>query len=424
MRLWAPLHYRRSLASRVTLLTTMAVGIAVTVVAFAAYATVRMQSMDSIDRSLHVRASAAATPETLAALDREEVPTWALGAGDVKLVVIDAAQGRPVGVDRQRGRERRRWHRLPGSHGSGVLVGPKRDHPWLAVPRSVGAGRGRTGADPVPVPEVDRRDARPPRPGDAAVRPGGHDQRRSGRLGGGSQRPSPRTPPDHRRRGDRQDRASRPDPDRGQRRSGASRPGVQRDARSALRFAGPATPAGRRCRPRAAYAADLAAHQPRPPRPGGRVGQPVRGLSQGAPRRRTRPDHRDDHADRRSGRAGARRAGNALDRTGRARRGRGAGGHSRPATHDHRRVRRGDRALVGDRRPRGPRARDHQPARQRGEVEPPGRSCHRRAEAGHRDGRRPGPGHLSRPTCRTSSTASTGPRTRAGWSVPASGCPS
>ncbi len=50
---WGDVHYRRSLASRVTLLTTMAVGIAVTGVAFAAYATVRMQSMESIDRSLH-----------------------------------------------------------------------------------------------------------------------------------------------------------------------------------------------------------------------------------------------------------------------------------------------------------------------------------------------------------------------------------
>ena len=46
---WTPLHYRRSLASRVTLLTTMAVGVAVTGVAFAAYATVRMQSMNSLD---------------------------------------------------------------------------------------------------------------------------------------------------------------------------------------------------------------------------------------------------------------------------------------------------------------------------------------------------------------------------------------
>ncbi len=95
-RLWGNLHYRRSLASRVTLLTTMAVGIAVTGVAFAAYATVRMQSMESIDRSLHARADAAAKPSRLAALAQGQVPTWALGAGDVKLVVIDARLHRPV----------------------------------------------------------------------------------------------------------------------------------------------------------------------------------------------------------------------------------------------------------------------------------------------------------------------------------------
>ena len=86
---WAPPHYRRSLASRVTLLTTMAVGIAVTVVAFAAYATVRMQSVESIDRSLHARAAAAPTPTTLLALQAQQLPSWALGAGDVKLVLID-----------------------------------------------------------------------------------------------------------------------------------------------------------------------------------------------------------------------------------------------------------------------------------------------------------------------------------------------
>ena len=108
-RRWESLRYRRSLASRVTLLTTMAVGIAVTVVAFAAYATVRMQSMESIDRSLHTRAAAAAKPAPLAALARREVPTWALGAGDVKLVVVDARSSRPVawtdmGAAREAGR--------------------------------------------------------------------------------------------------------------------------------------------------------------------------------------------------------------------------------------------------------------------------------------------------------------------------------
>jgi two-component system sensor histidine kinase MprB len=71
----------------------MAVGIAVTAVAFAAYATVRMQSIESIDRSLHDRAAQAATPGALAALLNSQVPEWALGAGDVKLVFIDADTG-------------------------------------------------------------------------------------------------------------------------------------------------------------------------------------------------------------------------------------------------------------------------------------------------------------------------------------------
>ncbi len=93
---WESLRYRRSLASRVTLLTTMAVGIAVTGVAFAAYATVRMQSIESIDRSLHTRAEAAAKPERLASLARREVPAWALGAGDVKLVVVDARSSEAI----------------------------------------------------------------------------------------------------------------------------------------------------------------------------------------------------------------------------------------------------------------------------------------------------------------------------------------
>jgi two-component system sensor histidine kinase MprB len=86
---WDSLHYRRSLASRVTLLTTMAVGIAVTGVAFAAFATVRMQSMDSIDRSLHTRASQAAKPEVFEALVRQDIPPWVLGAADFELVFIN-----------------------------------------------------------------------------------------------------------------------------------------------------------------------------------------------------------------------------------------------------------------------------------------------------------------------------------------------
>ena len=90
---WGPLHYRRSLASRVTLLTTMAVGIAVTGVAFAAFATVRMQSMNSLDESLHTRAAQAARVDTLDALSRDQIPPWALGAADVKIIFLDALNG-------------------------------------------------------------------------------------------------------------------------------------------------------------------------------------------------------------------------------------------------------------------------------------------------------------------------------------------
>jgi two-component system sensor histidine kinase MprB len=84
------MHYRRSLASRVTLLTTLAVGIAVTAVAFAAYATVRMQTLQSLDESLRSRASQATQADTLDALSREEIPPWALGAADVKIMFLDA----------------------------------------------------------------------------------------------------------------------------------------------------------------------------------------------------------------------------------------------------------------------------------------------------------------------------------------------
>ena len=86
---WVP-RYRRSLASRVTLLTTMAVGFAVTAVAFSAYATVRMQSMRALDESLHTRAAQAAHADTLDRLSQQQIPPWALGAADVKIMFLDA----------------------------------------------------------------------------------------------------------------------------------------------------------------------------------------------------------------------------------------------------------------------------------------------------------------------------------------------
>ena len=216
-------------------------------------------------------------------------------------------------------------------------------------------------------------------------------------LGRGAQRAATGTPPDHRRRGHRAHRAARPDPGRGTRRGGPAGHGVQRDAHRTVRLPGTAAAAGRRRRPRAAYAADLPAHQPRPARPGRQLGQALRAVPQGAARRRARPDRRDDHPHRRPGRAGPRRPlGRAAGRARRARRRGLPGSHARTPARDHRAVRRTHRALVGHRRLGRARAGDHQPARQRRQVEPGGRPRHRRAEQGHRHRLRPGPGHRRR----------------------------
>lgn len=85
-------HYRRSLASRVTLLTTMAVGLTVAMLALGAYITVRVQLQSTLDESLLERAHAAAQTDALAELTggQYRLPPWALGAGDVRIVFITA----------------------------------------------------------------------------------------------------------------------------------------------------------------------------------------------------------------------------------------------------------------------------------------------------------------------------------------------
>jgi two-component system, OmpR family, sensor histidine kinase MprB len=75
-------HYRRSLASRVTLLTTMAVGLAVTMVALGAYLTVRMQLQSSLDDSLTARAQAAS--ENFESIPNS-LPAFLAGASDVRV---------------------------------------------------------------------------------------------------------------------------------------------------------------------------------------------------------------------------------------------------------------------------------------------------------------------------------------------------
>jgi two-component system sensor histidine kinase MprB len=83
-------HYRRSLASRVILLTTFSVGVAMAFAALAVYVTVRMQMQETLDESLTERAQkAAASPElSNLAISRPEVPAWALGAADVRIAFL------------------------------------------------------------------------------------------------------------------------------------------------------------------------------------------------------------------------------------------------------------------------------------------------------------------------------------------------
>ena len=79
-------HYRRSLASRVTLLTTMAVGLAVTLVALGAYLTVRMQLQASLDDSLVHRAQTTSAAIGQAdALTQAGLTPIAVNASDVRI---------------------------------------------------------------------------------------------------------------------------------------------------------------------------------------------------------------------------------------------------------------------------------------------------------------------------------------------------
>jgi two-component system sensor histidine kinase MprB len=83
-------HYRRSLASRVVLLTTMAVGLAVAFVALGAFLTVRMSMQSSLDNSLLDRAHRATQSATLPELTKARIPTWQVGAADVRIFYIDS----------------------------------------------------------------------------------------------------------------------------------------------------------------------------------------------------------------------------------------------------------------------------------------------------------------------------------------------
>jgi two-component system sensor histidine kinase MprB len=83
-------HYRRSLASRVTLLTALAVGVVVAALSVGVYWTLRMQMTSSLDDSLYQRAQLAARSSTLQELTQAEIPAAALGAADIRIAFVYA----------------------------------------------------------------------------------------------------------------------------------------------------------------------------------------------------------------------------------------------------------------------------------------------------------------------------------------------
>jgi two-component system sensor histidine kinase MprB len=86
------IHYRRSLAGRVTLLSTLAVAVAIAIVSFGAFMTVRLQTQASLDASLvdRARAVAATVREAEVRGTDYRVPGWLLGASDVRLYLVTA----------------------------------------------------------------------------------------------------------------------------------------------------------------------------------------------------------------------------------------------------------------------------------------------------------------------------------------------
>jgi len=88
--------HRRSLAGRVTILSTLAVGLVVVLVAIVGYFTVRMQLQSTMDESLLQRAHVAASSHGNDTAGNLIIPGWVLGAGDIRLATYDANGKRSV----------------------------------------------------------------------------------------------------------------------------------------------------------------------------------------------------------------------------------------------------------------------------------------------------------------------------------------
>ena len=202
-------HYRRSLASRVTLLTTMAVGLAVAIVALGAYVTVRMQLQSSLDDSLVDRAEAAAAQPVLDQIT-DELRRAAVHARRLRRADRVRRARRPVPLPRPGRRDPARRARVRGRRAATPSAACARSAP--AAP-TTGSSRCR----PRPTASRWSSPSRWSRSSDLLTKLGlvtllfgiaGDHHRRGRRLGGGPQRAAAGAPADRRRRGHRPHRAA------------------------------------------------------------------------------------------------------------------------------------------------------------------------------------------------------------------------
>src|SRR4051794_40500450 len=86
-------HYRRSLASRVTVLTTLAVGLVVAALSVTIYTLMRHQLVANTDDSLMERARAAANSSALLVLTQDEIPAAGVSTAEIRIAFVDADGG-------------------------------------------------------------------------------------------------------------------------------------------------------------------------------------------------------------------------------------------------------------------------------------------------------------------------------------------
>ena len=86
------------MAFTAAVLTTVAVGLSIAVMAFTAFVVMRQQMMSSLDQSLLNRAHKATAYTTLSEVTATGAPAWMLGAADVRIIFI-TAEGRTLTGD-------------------------------------------------------------------------------------------------------------------------------------------------------------------------------------------------------------------------------------------------------------------------------------------------------------------------------------